>query len=218
MEYTRMHYLRMMTVLLGILLAGAVSRPADDPDELLEKVRSVYDAMKDVSCSFRQTILFGVTKNEQQFNGTLLMKKGNRYRVEVEDQVIVTDGKTVWSYSKAANQVLVDKYRDDPRSFTPDKVLVNVPERYAVSMLPPEKKPDGELLVLKLVPRDRMANVKWLKVWIDEKTSLMEKTQVFDVSENLTTYAIEKIRWNISIPESSFTFVPPAGADVVDLR
>jgi outer membrane lipoprotein-sorting protein len=46
----------------------------------------------------------------------------------------------------------------------------------------------------------------------------MEKTQVFDVSENLTTYVIEKIRYNISIPESSFTFVPPAGVDVVDLR
>lgn len=206
-------------VLCMLCVAGTLhARLQEDPEEVLDNVRQAYDRMHDVSCAFHQTVVFGVTHNEQALDGTLVMKKGNRYRLETEDQAIVTDGKTVWSYSKATKQVLIDNYREDPRSFTPDKILLNVDDRYTVSLLSPESRDGRNLVVLKLIPRDKMSGIKWMKVWVDEKEWHIRRAQMQDVSENLTTYVVSSLSSNTSVPDSTFTFVPPAGVDIVDLR
>jgi outer membrane lipoprotein-sorting protein len=73
--------------------------------------------VKDAKISFTQEIKFGTTGTEQSFAGRFYMKKGNKYRIEMEDQTIVTDGESVWRYTSINNQLIIDKYREDPRGF-----------------------------------------------------------------------------------------------------
>lgn len=118
----------------SFLIAHPVSA-GDDPDAVIAKLQKKYDSIRDASVEFTETVRFGVTQSEQSFSGKFSMKRGNMYRIDLGHENIVTDGLTVWSYSKINNQVLIDKYKEDPKSFSPDKVLVNVPANYRASAL-----------------------------------------------------------------------------------
>jgi len=209
---------KFILVFLAFALVRNLSFAGDDPEDVLSHLEKKYDKIKDAFASFTQDVVFGVTKNEQTFKGKLWMKKGNKYRLEFEDETIVTDGSSVWSFSKSNNQVLIDKYRDDPKSFSPDKVLVNVPKQYSATVLSREKIEDRETIVLKLVAKEQSSNLKWMKVWVDPDEWLMERIQILDVSDNLTTYFINGLKLNTGLADGQFEFQVPKGIDVIDLR
>jgi len=189
----------------------------ENANDILSKIQKKYDTIRDASVRFSQHIRFGVMSTDQTFNGKFLMKKGGMYRVEGEEQTIVTDGKSVWTFTKSNRQVIVDTYKDDPKSFSPDKVLVNVPKNYFATLLPDEKS-TKDLAVLKLIPKDEKSQVKWMKVWIDRNDWLMQKIQIQDISDNLTTYTLSDIVLNGNLQDSVFTFSAPEGVEVIDLR
>jgi chaperone LolA len=195
----------------------AVAFADDDAMSLLKQMEKKYDGIKDATVMFKQDVSYGVTKSEQSFKGKLYMKKGNKYRVELEDQTIVTDGTSVWSWTKSNHQVVIDAYKEDPRSFSPDKVLVNVPERYTATTIGKEKIQGNETTVLKLLPNDPKSNMQWMKVWVDDDR-MMKKIQVLDISDNTTTYVVESIKTNAGLSDAEFTFTPPQGVEVIDLR
>jgi chaperone LolA len=201
-----------------VVLFSLTAQAGEDTKKILSNLQKKYESLQDVTIHFKQQVVFGVTQNEQNFKGTLVVKKGNKYRIELENQTIVTDGKSVWSYSAANNQVLIDKYKEDPKSISPDKVLVNVPDRYTTTFITKEKKGDTELSVLKLVPKDKSSNVQWMKIWADTDDWIMKKVQLQDVSDNLTTYTIEEIKYNTGVSDAQFQLETPKGAQVIDLR
>jgi len=112
---------------------------------------------------------------------------------------------------------VIDAYKEDPRSFSPDKVLVNVPERYTATTIGKEKIQGNETTVLKLLPNDPKSNMQWMKVWVDDDR-MMKKIQVLDISDNTTTYVVESIKTNAGLSDAEFTFTPPQGVEVIDLR
>lgn len=189
-----------------------------DADAILSKLQKKYESISDASVTFTQIVRFGVTNAEQSFTGKLLMKKEKKYRLELEQQTIVTDGKSVWSFSKLNNQILIDKFKEDPRSFTPDRVLVNVPNEYNSLIIGSEKLKNRETTIVKLIPKSTSSNIKWMKVWADTDDWLMKKIQVLDISENLMTYFVEDLKLNSGLADSTFQFDIPSGVEVIDLR
>ena len=133
-----------ITILFAVV---TVTFAGDDPTTIVSRMQKRYDKIEDATIVFQQHIVFGVMNNEQEFSGTLVLKKGNQYRIELEDQTIVTDGKSVWSYSKSNNQVLIDKFHDDPKSLSPDRLLVKVPDEYQTTILGKETIGKHETLI-----------------------------------------------------------------------
>ncbi|MDI6780090.1 MAG: outer membrane lipoprotein chaperone LolA [Bacteroidota bacterium] len=208
---------KILITVLAILLTCNLTF-ADKSEKILTKVQKKYETIKDVTAVFTQNITFGVSKMEQSFHGTLTMKKGNRYRIEMEQQTIVTDGKTVWSYSHPNNQVIIDKYKEDPKSFSPDRVLINVPKNYNTIFLGNENLFGKKTAVIKLTPKESKSLVKSMKVWIDLEDHLMRKIEIIDVSDNINLYLINSIKLNTGVSDILFKFEIPEGTDTVDLR
>jgi chaperone LolA len=210
-------YRRIAAVLICIavpaLLAGG-----EDASEILSKVRYRYSSVKDATVRFTQHVRFGVTKSEQSFGGTFRMRKGNQYRIELDQQTIVTDGKSVWSYSAANNQVVIDRFKDDPHSYTPDRILVDLPENSVSTLLGRDTIGGRECSILKMTPKDAKSTVVWIKLWVDRSEWLAKKIQVLDIGENFTTYTIGSIAINTALPDSVFRYSPPPGAEVIDVR
>ncbi len=65
---------------------------------------------------FSQTTYLPLAKVTQHVAGTIRMKKNNRYRIEMENELLVTDGVNVWRLNKVKKQVLIDKYKEDPKT------------------------------------------------------------------------------------------------------
>lgn len=208
--------------LIMLLLCGLTTVVGRQQDvtarEITERLQKKYDTMQDATVKFRQQVKFGFSKLEQTAEGTLTMKRPNKYRVELEHQTIVTDGFVVWSYSPVNKQVLIDRYKENQNSLSPDKFLLNLPAQYYATLLGKEKVENVETYALKLVPKDDQSFVKSVKMWVEDGTWVVRKVQIVDVNDTETVYTIKELKLNTRVSDTLFSFTPPAGTEVVDLR
>ncbi|MGE5314017.1 MAG: outer membrane lipoprotein chaperone LolA [Acidobacteriota bacterium] len=213
----------MKTILCALLFAAASIAVAQDvePSEVLENVQKKYSDVNDAQAKFTQKVSFKYAKVEQSFNGTVKMKKGNRYRVESQQQTLVTDGKTVWLYTPSTKQVLIDSYKSDPRAFSPDRFLLGLPKNFQATLLNENASSVGADYVLKLAPKTNTESTKLfksLKVWVAEKDWSVRKIEYVDMNDTRTVYTLSALQFDEGVPDGVFHFIPPAGAQVVDLR
>ena len=191
---------------------------AESANDIVEKIQKKYADISDATLNFTQRVKFSLSKAEYNSSGTLFMKKANHYRIVTDDRTFVTDGKTVWSYTPANKQVLVDTYKEEPRSFSPEKFLLSVPRDFYSAILSRERSQGKKLVVLKLSPKEDNVSMKSLKLWAEEGEWLLWKAEVTDMNDNVTTYAVSDIRLNTTLSDSTFSFIAPPGVEVVDLR
>jgi chaperone LolA len=213
----------MRLTILGCLIALVSCRlAAQDLDrtaeEVTEKMQAAFEEVGTLRASFVQTVKFGFTSIEQTFEGTLFLRKPTNYRIESEHQTIVTDGSTVWLYSPVNQQVVVDHFKENTNSVSPENFLTTLPATYYVSLLSREEASGSSLLVLRMVPKDDRSFVQSVKLWIDETKWEVRKILVVDANETETTYKITDLTTNLRLDEDLFIFIPPEGAEVVDLR
>jgi len=207
-----------VSVLVGVhTLYGSVSA-GQTAQEILEKVRRKYDSIEDARFDFSQKITFSMTMIEQTMSGTLFLKKTNKYRLELDDQTIVTNGRTVWKYSMPQNQVIIDTFKMNERSLSPERILAGAPEDFFSTLLGKGKIGKSDVVSLKLVPKSDDSLIKSLKLWIDESSWLIRKVELLDVNEKQTVYLVNDVKINVGLQDSYFTYQIPDGSEVVDLR
>jgi outer membrane lipoprotein carrier protein len=210
-----------LSVLLTGVVLAATAVPAcsqDSAQEILEKVRQKYESITDAEIRFAQKVKFSLSKAGETTSGTLLIKKGHKYRVETGTQTIVTDGVTVWSYTPALKQVLVDRFKEDERSLTPEHLLLGTSGGYVPILIGKARLGKTETTLLKLTPQDEQSLVSEIRLWVDEEDWTVRQVEVLDVNGKQITYTVEQLRLNIGVPDSRFTFQAPEGVEVVDLR
>lgn len=206
------------TAILLLLVSGNILPQEPTIAEVTQKMERRYQMIDNVTARFTQDIKFGFSKIEQNFSGSLIMKKPRRYRLESENQTLVTDGSTVWAYSPVNKQVVVDKYKENQNSISPDQFLLNLPSDYYATILGTDKAGSTRRIQLKLVPKDDRSFIRSVKLWVEEDTWNVRKIVMMDVNETETTYTIDDLKLNTSINDTTFTFSPPPGTEVVDLR
>jgi len=208
-----------MRILVAICFVSLVSRAQEMTVKLLtDHLHQRYEMIDDATAQFEQHVKFGFSNIEQTFSGTLFMKKPNHYRIESEHQTIVTDGITVWAFSSANQQVIIDRYKENSNSLSPEKFILNLPTNYYSSLLGSEKSQAGTQYLLKLVPKDDRSFVKSVKLFVEDNTWIIRKITILDVNETETTYTVKDIKLNSNIKDKTFIFETPTGAEVVDLR
>jgi outer membrane lipoprotein carrier protein len=203
---------------LALCLAAGPAHAGDSAEEVLERVHKKYDRLEDAEVRFSQKVKFAHATLEQELSGTLQFKKTNKYRVEFEGQLVITDGTTVWSYSQQNNQVLIDRFKLDEKSLSPERILTAAPEDFSATLIGREKAAHGDAIVLKLIPRDSTALLKSMKLWIYDSDWLIHRVEMVDQHGKETAYQVISFKTNTGIPDSRFVYQVPAGVDVVDLR
>ncbi|HTY10359.1 MAG TPA: outer membrane lipoprotein chaperone LolA [Bacteroidota bacterium] len=187
--------------------------------EVLEKVQRAYAGVDDASADFTQTVSLSYAKVEQSFTGKVMMKKGNKYRVESQEQTLVTDGKTVWAYSPVNKQVLIDSYKENPNTLSPEQFLVGLPKNFRAALVEDNSGDRHAAYCLKLSPTSGSPkSIKSLKVWIDDADWSVRQVEYIDMNETRTVYTMTNIRFNPGIPDERFTFTVPDHVEIVDLR
>jgi len=210
--------LRPLLIGLLALLPAPAAAQAEDAEDVLARVRKKYDSVTDATLTFSQDVRFPLAGINQRVEGRLLLKKTNKYRVELNGQTVVTDGQTVWSYAVATNQVLIDKFKLNERTLSPERLLTAAPDEYMPRIVGKERLGSAETVVLLLTPRSESSSVKSLKLWVDEGTSLVKQVLLVDVNSRETQYTVRDIDVNKGLEDSRFVFDVPEGVEVVDLR
>lgn len=202
-------------LLIIIFLFTSGYSTAQDAQEIIRKVQSKYGNISDAKASFTQTIKSKGGKANSS-SGILYIKKENKYRIESGGQVLVTDGQTSWAYSPKKKQVVIDNYKDDANSFSPNKFLFNYPENFYSDLMGDENVNGTDCYVIKLSPRSS-GSVKSATIWIDKNEDFIRKINIV-TSESTNTYSLKDISLDSGVNTSKFIFTPPDGVEIIDLR
>ncbi len=203
-----MRLIAALLIVISIFASNLVF--SQDAQEIIKKVQGNYKSIKDAKASFTHS----GKKNSE--SGTIYIQKENKYRIETKGQVLVTDGVTSWSYSIKKKQVIVDNYKDDGNTFSPNKFLFNYPENFYSDLDGSETVSGLDCYLLKLTPRSK-GSVKSAKIWVDKEENLIRKITI-NSKEGTDTYLLKKISLDSGVSSSKFTFSPPSDVEVIDLR
>jgi outer membrane lipoprotein carrier protein len=185
--------------------------------EIVKNVQESYNQTKDATIQFTQTVSYPLSKISKTTTGTLYLKKNNMYRITTDDKVIVTDGKTSWVYLPGSQQVLIDNFRNDKNTITPDKFLLSIPSDYFAVLLSAKKADKGDVYTLRLTPKSDNSFIRSIRIVINGDWTV-SSAEVSDMNDTRYTYTVDSLQTNTGLPDSEFEFVPPKGAQVVDLR
>jgi outer membrane lipoprotein carrier protein len=213
-----MHKTGLFLILLAFLFSSVRTTYSQDnitAQEIIQNVQNTYSSITDAKASFTQTIKYSSAK-AQSTSGTLYIKKENKYRIETGSQTIVTDGVTSWSYSPKKKQVVIDNYKETGNTFSPNKYLFQYPENFYSDLAGTERLGGNDVYVLKLKPREN-GSVKSAQLWIGKDDWLIKKITIVS-DESTTTFNVKNIHLNIGVSDSKFTFTPPEGVEVIDMR
>ena len=186
--------------------------------EIIEKVQAKYKKTNTLIAKYTQTTKFKLTKFEQSVNGTLYLKKEKKYRIETNDQIFITDGVTSWAFTNKTNQLVIDNFKEDKNSISPEKFLVEYPEDYYSSLIGKSKVNNQEVYELKLIPKSSNNFIKSMKVWVDDDEWFIRKVELTDINDNITIYTVKKVDVNVEINNDKFQFKPGKDVQVIDLR
>ena len=214
-----MKYIKLFILPLFILLFASNGAFAQDDNitaqEIIQNVQNTYKDITDAKASFSQSLKYGKSK-AQTTSGTLFIKKENKYRIEAGSQIIVTDGTTSWNYNSNKKQVIIDNYKETGNSFSPNKYLFQYPENFYSDLSGTETLNGKDVYLLKLSPREG-GYVKSAQLWVGKDDWLIKKIYI-STDESTIVYNVKNIQLNPGLSNSKFTFTPPEGVEVIDMR
>ena len=189
-----------------------------DVQDIIEDVQDTYDEIKNFSASFKKIEEFKLTGSVNETNGKIFIKDGTKYRFESEDQVIVTDGKTVWTYNDISKQLIIDNFRENSGALLPRDMLYKYPKEYLASLLGEEELDNKTFFVVKLDPKDNIHGfIKSMKLWIEDDEWIVRKIETVDLNGNSSTFEIFNMETK-KLNDNLFSYSPDSGIEVIDLR
>jgi len=187
--------------------------------KIVENINRHYQTIKNVSARFEQTFYWKLADERQKITGKIFIKDGKKYRVETADQIIVTDGKTVWTLSEANKQVIIDLLNENAQQ-NPlmREFIVKYSKEYKPTIVGQEIINDSPCQILELTPKNDDMFITSVRIWVDTKTWLMLKVEQTDINENITTYLISNIDIAAALSDNLFKLEIPKDYEVIDLR
>jgi len=215
--------MKKISILTGLLFCFALITNAQQNDpkatQILNGVSAKYKSYTSVKADFTIKVENTQSKTSDTQNGTLYLK-GNKYKVILKNQEVISDNKTVWTFIKDANEVQVNDYEPDENSITPSQIFT-IYEKNFLCAFTEEKTVNGKVLqYIELTPIDKTKPYFKIRLGIDKTAKTVQNAVVFDKNGNQYTYEIKAFTPNPTLADSFFTFDTNAhpGVEVVDLR
>ncbi len=185
---------------------------------LIEDIQRAYKELETFSCSFRQEFQWALAGEVEVTEGTMEMADSDRFRFETPHQVMATDGETLWRWSLANYQVIVENLFEAEPGILPREILFDYPKMFRIEDVEEAVIGGRPAYMLLLVPHSENMGVNQVRVWIDAEDSITRRMEWTDEMENRTTYILKDIQINPHIPDERFQVTIPEGVTVYDLR
>ena len=191
-----------------IFIFATTTFSQNDADKVLNDLQTKFDTIKDLSVEFTQS---GNGKNK--LAGMLFLKRENKLRRETKNFIIVTDGTTSWNYNKKENKVIISNYdENDPGVFSIKELVYELPAESDIEL----SNENGQN-VLTLTPNSYNYSFDSAKLWINED-NLISKVVLNDAAIGIVKVKFSNYQLNQNLKDSEFSFTPPEGSRIIDIR
>ena len=202
-------------VLLTICLAGSIAFAQNKKaTNILNVVSEKTQSFEYIKIEFEYKMINKAQGINETLDGTLL-SKGDKYKLDIAGQQIISDGKTMWTFLESVNEVQINEPMDDQEGFNPRNFLQTWPDKFRAKII----SEAGDEILLELLPKETSAFTK-VHVKIDNSLKQLMSINMFDGNNTEFVYAIKRFITDKPIADKEFTFKPAdhPGIEVIDLR
>lgn len=204
---------------LGFVFSAFFSASAgDDVDKIVKKLREKYEKIQTLQAEFVQTSIWSLAGEQHQSEGKIYLAEKNKYRVETDPQLIITDGNIVWTFSKERDQVIIDDLSKSKENPLPRDILLKYTKDSRAELLGETEIGGTPCYQIKFQPKNEDSFIISTTVWVSKADWLAIQIEQEDLNENITRYFLKNIKVNSPLSDSLFSYQIPASAEVVDLR
>jgi outer membrane lipoprotein-sorting protein len=202
-------------VALCLNALGAIAQDAK-AKAILDAVSANLKTMKTMKANFTLSI----SKTKETKKGIVSMK-GTKYFVSIGNgQEIYCDSKTIYTFTKSANEVTVNDFDPNENTFTPTKLFSNFYDKEFKSKFVGEKKTGATTVnIIELTPTKSKQFVK-VEVSIDKAKNTIISGKIFEKNGNIMSYTMSNLQANPVLADNLFVFDQKKhpGIEVIDLR
>ncbi|MEI6409309.1 MAG: outer membrane lipoprotein carrier protein LolA [Bacteroidota bacterium] len=216
----------LITLFSCTLLSAQVTAPTENSDpaakKVLDKIRKKYEGYKTVEAAFSLTL--DVPTKPKDVQKGVIGQEGDKFRLDMDQQTIVSDGKTTWVYLKNNNEVQInnaDPAGSDNGFMTPKDLLKRYQKGDFLYALTDKAMENGKLLSqIEFKPKDKSSEYSKFRLSVDEKTSEIKSILAFHKDGSRYTFVITRLNTSKAFNADYFKFDTKKypGVKVEDLR
>ena len=212
---------KIFSLLLTAFLFVNMAQAQQDPkaSKILDAMSQKYAAMKAFKADFAQTLENPSAKVKETMTGNILVS-GDKYRLGVSGQEIISNGNLMWTFLKDANEVTITESDDEAEAMAPSKIFDMYKKGYKYAFAGTETIEGAKYDVIELSPEDRKNPIYKVRLYINQKDKALKSWEMFRNNGSRYIYTIKNFEANPSLASDAFTFnkAKHKGVNVVDLR
>ncbi|MGP8214370.1 MAG: LolA family protein [Bacteroidia bacterium] len=191
-------------------------------NSILQALSKKTKAYKSIKAEFDIT-MYGKDKKETDNQKGNLIVKGGKYKLEVKNQVIISDSITLWTYLKDANEVQINNvdHSGDNGTISPTNIFTIYEKGFKSHFEGEETIKGATIEDIDLYPKHpEKEKYHTLKLMIDKNKNQIVGIRVFMKDGTEVLYTIDSFSTDTDLSNSIFKFNPKdyPGIDVEDLR
>jgi outer membrane lipoprotein carrier protein len=191
----------------------------NEAEKLIERISKRYKAFKTIKADFVYTIENKQQKSVEKQKGNILVK-GNKFRLDIANQLIICDNKTIWTYSREVNEVQINNYTPKEGAIRMDDIFTMYGKGFIYKTLETKKEGNKEIVMMELTPKDKKKKFFKIKLTVDKTNQTILNSQVFEKTGTIHNYSVTNQVPNIKFEDNQFVFDVKKypGVEVIDLR
>ena len=189
---------------------------------ILEKVTKATQGYSSISASFNYVMENKEEGIHEENKGTILLK-GNKYHLSLPllGMDMYTNGETVWTYMKDANEVTIATADDEMNELMDPSKLFTIYEHGFNYKFIEEKNVDGRTVyVIDLFPENEEIEYSRIRIQIEKQRMLIKRAEMIGKEGNNYIVEVEDLKTNVPTKDSDFVFNKDQypNVELVDLR
>ncbi len=196
-------------ILLTAAVSSSVMAQNVDPyaEAILKQLKQQYDAFEGMHADF--DLIIEIPEEDAQIQSGQYYQSGEKYRVNMDEHHIISDGSSLWFYIKERNEVQINNAEDmeDSEDFITPKDMFSFYESneydYALTN---EKQEKGKTVQqIEFKPLDEDSDYFKMRLTVDKKDQAVKRLKVFAKDGTKFTLKLKELSGE-SVDDKLFTF------------
>ena len=183
---------------------------------LLESLSAKTKSYSSISIDFDYTINNKNAGINEKNSGTLILK-GEQFRIDLDKQLIINDGKINWVYLKEMNEVQIMDYDPEEDDMSPNKLITIYEEDYKSAYVETKSENGVQVHIIDLFPSKSGPFLK-IRLTINALKDQINTIVLSDKNGGTYSYKINSFKTDSNIPPFTFNKNDYPGVKVIDLR
>lgn len=187
--------------------------------DILDEVTAKTKGYESIKMDFTYQMENPEANINETTSGNALVS-GDKYRLDIAGQLVISDGTTIWTVLKDSEEVQVNDMTDNDNAFSPTKMLTDYSKNYKSKLISKTQALNGvDVYILELTP-NKKENFKNVNLYVRRSEMQPYRIEIYDYNGSVYTYTLTSFKPNVTVKAGDFTFVESQYPDyeIIDMR